>query len=49
MKEATTFVEFEGQKMVKNPAKVFRLFLSLPAGEERMKILKEYNEWLQNQ
>lgn len=49
MKEATTFVEIDGQKMVKNPAKVFRLFLSLPAGKERMEILKEYNEWLQNQ
>ena len=49
MKEATTFVEFEGQKMVKNPAKVFRLFLSLPAGKERMEILKEYNEWIRAQ
>lgn len=49
MKEATELVEVDGNKMVRNPARVFKIFLSVPAGKERMDIMKEYNEWLQTQ
>ena len=49
MKEATTFVEIDGQKMVRNPARVFKIFLSIPRGEERLGVMEEYQEWVRAQ
>ena len=49
MKDATTFVEINCERMIKNPARVFKIFLSIPAGQERMNVMKEYNEWVRAQ
>ena len=48
MKDATTFVEINGEKMIKNPARVFKIFLSTPAGKERMDVMNAYNEWVRS-